>query len=171
MELSDSLGIIATLLAILGAFKISRDWRNQKGSEVIAKEANEITKDLSAINQSIYELKNTLQSKENALTNLNNIKKISDKINRELLFLKGSLIDDELENNINLFIESKKNLFINIEVSLKSYYIHIFLDEMSEPNMLLKFNQYTNDIDNLITISRKYSLYQRSIKLKNHKSA
>ncbi|RZG71683.1 hypothetical protein [Acinetobacter sp. WCHAc060025] len=171
MELSDSLGIIATLLAILGAFKISRDWRNQKGSEVIAKEANEITKDLSAINQSIYELKNTLQSKENALTNLNNIKKISDKINRELLFLKGSLIDDELENNINLFIESKKNLFINIEVSLKSYDMHKFLDEMSEPNMLLKFNQYTNDIDNLITISRKYSLYQRSIKLKNHKSA
>lgn len=170
MDLGNGLGIIATLLAILGAFKISRDWREQKGSEVIAKEANEITKDLSVINQSIYELKNNLQSKENALTNLDNIKKISDKINRDLLFLKGSLIDDELNNNINLFSESKKDLLINIEILLRSNNMYIFLNEMSEHNMLLKLNQYTSDINNLITISRKYSLYQRPIKLKNYKS-
>lgn len=127
MEIGDGIGAIATFVATLGAFKISRYWRTQKGSDVLSSISKEIYMDLDdfqdliteTIDLTFFQFLNHTASSD-PLKNYNNkyqykiddLKEAYERICRKFeIITKYKSKDIELNNKINL---------------LKSYYNSIY---------------------------------------------
>lgn len=144
-------------------------WHWQKGKEVIANEANQIVKNLSVLHEDIKFLTNCLQSKNDALSMFKDIEKLSNKNKRELLFLKSSIFNKNLEKLLFNFLQHERSLLITIECSIRSHsHINDFLNEMGEDKRISELKVYTAYLDDLITVIRPYSLYKKIIFLKKH---
>jgi hypothetical protein len=159
----------ATLFPSIALLYTFNSWRDQKGSEIIANEANEIVKNLSVLHENIRYIRIHSQNKNDALFMLKDIERLSNKNKRELLFLKASIIDEDLENFLDIFLKHERNLLIKIEYYLRVHTINDFLDEMIQDERLEELRLYTYYLDNLIIVVRPYSLYQNPVFLKKHK--
>lgn len=163
-------GAGATLIATIVAICIFKQWRNQKGSEVIANEANEIVKNLSVLHENIKYITTHSINKNYALSMFKDIEDLSNKNKRELLFLKASIVNENLEKLLDNFLKHERGLLITIEYSLKIHSnINDFLNEMMENKRIGELKLYTVYLDDLITIIRPYSLYKERVFFKDHK--
>lgn len=164
------LGGIAAILSIFVALYISKQWKDQKRTEVIAKEAKEIIA-LLMKNQIIL---NHLKIEEN----LEKVKRELDYIQNEYFnclgrinYLSMSLVED-LEPLIHELAESYINLLHIAEVNLdnqpaaieKIYFEMIKSNEGFQPfnESIENINMYSSKI---IEIIFPYSVYQKYIKI------
>jgi hypothetical protein len=165
----DQLSICATFFGALVALIIFNQWRKQKGSEVIANEATEIVKNLALSLDDTRYLFNYpfYTNKENALQRLESLKLLIKKNKRELLFLRASIEDKLLDSFLDVFLNCENSLIIDIEYLISCHKDHDFLKQIDSKKSK-ELDNYSNHLDNLITIVRPYSLYQKKVVLKKH---
>lgn len=167
MELGDAIGAISTLLAILGAFKISRDWRTQKGSEVSSNIStkiyisfDEVTTMIQDLDVLAYTLIEDL-NKEDILKidNLfDRIIKITDK-NAEITSLIDIIIDYKsnllLKKEVENYDKNTTELFLFID-NLKDIYKEWDInDELLRDNYHKDLEEIIKEINNSIKIIKE----------------
>lgn len=146
------------LAAPLVALYIFAQWKTQKGKEVLANEAKLLTYDLLAIKKIIIKIENKDVKDINQL--YNEYKSLSTQIEDKINFLDNYLITNTNENKVNNY---KKQNFILLDNIRK------FLDENNLIGFLIyinllnheneELNKLKNSIDEIISISKRLSLY------------
>ncbi|MEG0687005.1 MAG: hypothetical protein RR425_06930 [Erysipelotrichales bacterium] len=163
----------ATIFATIALLYTFNSWRDQKGSEVIANECTEITKNLSI---GYSEFKNICDypyymNRDDAIQKLKELKILLNKNKRELYFIRSSIEDDNLELIFSDFIKDELYIYSTLEYCLtNNKEIHLYLDKIKHINNN-HLNRYLITVNNLIGILRPYSLYKKDIKFKEDKSA
>lgn len=161
MDLGDSIGAIATLLAILGAFKISRDWVNQKGSEVISNEAKEIftlIKKLPSNTNIVLEDMMKMSINDNSPIEFDeerfiNFRSINIEIIKKLELIKFKNKDKATLELIDIFEKSYENFAVHYHQS----------NNIILKDLLNSHKTYEKSFNNLKDEMYKYTLYKKTI--------
>jgi hypothetical protein len=158
MELGDGIGAIATLFAILGAFEISRDWRNQKGSEVVANEAKTVIYNLKKLSRYYYQ--NNYKVDRNTIKDVakDGVSLIEDLI-ESLDFIYRSIDNRKDKVTILLFSRVLNSNFYSYKTILNINKTDSEIKDILK-DINSKYNDNNKDILRLIV---DYSLYKKTI--------
>lgn len=167
MDLSVGFGIIATLLGILGAFDISREWRNQKSSEEISKECKDLViklydlktiyirlNDIEKINRGLLDGK-IKSSKDIRIDFFNSIKEWNYNSKPQLEFIliliKNKSLESKCEELINQLNDFESHMLIQ----------RLIGDE--DLKELIKHEEIINYIENIIKLITPYIRHSKSV--------
>lgn len=164
MEIGEGLGVISTLFATWAALYISNQWRNQKGSEILAKKCENIIIEIDEL----YEL-----IAKNSITYLECIVKKSDDklfwIEREKI---GCLYSSILKNLIIVSTYKKELLSVRLKVlTIYSRYDTLICSfgKLEGDKRSISSNDFQNNEINTLQLHYKMEVLFRLIEIEQHK--
>lgn len=160
--------LIGAVIASRVAWCISKQWKDQKGSEVIANETKELIKDItqsiSLLGNIIYDDTNSTIKNENIISNFLNIKRLDLEIHRKIYFIENTIIFYNLDKIYKDFNILNSSIIDSLGYRIDNNDFKEY--ERYRPLLEEKYIKLCDLSDNLIIKLSPLSLYREEIKFK-----
>jgi hypothetical protein len=164
-------GAIATFTGAGVALYISRQWREQKASEIIAKDSKDlienIIKNISTLGEIIYKDTSSIIRNENVINSFLICKKLDLEIHSKIYSIDNLIIIDNLDNLDNLyksFNDQNLSILDNLEFRIEKDDFKEY--ERYRPLLIEKHKALTKIGEEIMNKLSLYSIHQENLKLK-----